>query len=738
MSLTEITSNLIYFYEGTSGAWNYSFDDQNWIPITSYPVKINNANTLNYCIVHFKSELTRISSNHYFIFGTEKIRVEGGNNRIIPIDIDSNGFNVIGLFQNGTSTIPGHSDIEIKDLISYNYTNITMTPEHGYFLQNHFGKSAINIKISNLINYGNINNNFCGGIGGANICLNGGIQVNNCVNYGNVGTSNDNVGCGGIFASNFLINNQASSSVENCINFGEINSTQSGGIFARSFYIGNSVIVSKCINFGNINGQFSAGIISSGIRIELSTISYTGILFELTNCYNVGNLNTNNTSGIINHMLSEYNVNNTNIFFKISNCYNTGTFGSFNNVSGIVGRIFEEMSKDINYDFLIIENCYNLSNILNVNQTGILGLYNTGPLNIKLKIKNCYSVTNSNTQNAIHNSAQTNIGNLNLENNNTTTLWDDSVAQITLINIARQNNNFNNYNISPSVITWIQTSPSTPYILSCFNTSIYDSIYNNKLVGEIIYANGPVPMATYSLVGKNSEKITFDEINNFIQIESDAPVGTYKIIIHQVLPDSTYNTMLVTITVIAICFGENTLLPIVVKNDENKCKIIYKRIQEISVGEFIMTEYHGPKKIKYIYKEKIQNVQNHENQNKLNNKLYVLKKEQFPALIEDLVLTGNHPILVKLNNLNMLEMSKNPEKYLRNYYRLETYKNKKAEDYNIDGIFNIYNVILENNNKYVKYPIRINGILSESCEEYNYHKYMRKTDKKESKTIKTK
>jgi hypothetical protein len=536
---------------------------------------------------------------------------------------------------------------------------------------------------------------------------------------GNIG----GVGCGGIFASNFLVNNQGISSVENSINFGEINSAQSGGIIAgQSFEIGNFVKVSKCINFGNINGSFSAGIVSEGIKITATNIGYTGTLFELTDCYNVGNLNNNNTSGIVNKILSEYNVNNTNIFFKISNCYNIGTFGSFNNVSGIVGRTaFEDVGKDINYDFLIIENCYNVSNILNVNQTGIFGLYNSGPWNIKLKIKNCYSVTNSNTQNAIHDSAQTNIGNLNLENNNTTTIWNDSIAESTLINIARLNNNYNNYNISPSVVAWIQTSPNTPYVLSSFNTSIFNSIYNNKLVGEIINANSPVPMATYSLVGKNSVKILYDELNNTILIENDAPVGTYKIIIHQVLPDSTYNTMLVTITVIAICFGDNTLLPIVVKN-ENKCKIVYKKIQEISVGEYVMTEYHGPKKIKYIYHEKIQNVPNGENQKKLNNKLYLLKKEKFPELIEDLVLTGNHSILVKLNHLNIQAMTKNPEMYLRNYYRLETYKNKKAEDYFFDGVFNIYNVILENNNKYVKYPIRINGILSESCEEYIYHK----------------
>jgi len=66
------------------------------------------------------------------------------------------------------------------------------------------------------------------------------------------------------------------------------------------------------------------------------------------------------------------------------------------------------------------------------------------------------------------------------------------------------------------------------------------------------------------------------------------------------------------------------------------------------------------------------------------------------------------------------EIINNNHKFTRNFFRLETYKNKKSIDFNVEGVFNIYNIVLENNCIGKRYPIRVNGILTESLSEYDY------------------
>ncbi len=727
--MTIITAKNISIREGSSGAWEYKKgNDSNYTLISTYPITLENSNTSTQtCIVSFESNLTVISANHYFIIGSENIRIEG-NNKIITTSNLNGDFTVYGLFQNGSfSGGIAQSNIEIKDMKYYNSINLQLQSNHGYFLQQGFGYSSTGgitgLKISNLINHGNINNNGCGGIGPIS---HGSVEIKNCITYGQIYGQNEIFGsCGGLFADySFVAGDEVW--IENCLNYGNINSQNCGGIFGpTSFRINKKTTISKCINFGEINGISCGGIFAPFCvrHISTTTLYDDNIIFDCSDCINYGVINNYRCSGIFGVENFKYDTVgiNTRVAnkFKVTNCYNHGEFKNFGDCCGIIGfGSFESPGAVSNYfELLIIQNSYNFSNILNSTQSGIISkLHQNVNINVLGKVKNCYSVTSGITENGIFvNEYSYPIG-ITFEDNNVTSTWNDAVAESTLLNFATQNNNFNNYNIDN--VDWIQVSPGVPYVLACFNQSIYENTYANKLPGDIIDPSTPPPMATYSLVGKNSNFINFDPIEKTITILNGAPSGAFKVIIHQVqnnIYNNIYNTMLVSINIIAICFGENTLLPIITENK----KVTYKRIKDIKIGEIMMTEYHGLKKIKYIYHKKIQNVSNYQNKNK--DKLYVLKKQDYPELIQDLVLTGGHPILVNLN-FSFNEMLKNPDMFLRNFYRLETYKNKKAVDFDCDGVYDIYNVILENNNKYNKYPIRINGILTESCEEYLYNK----------------
>jgi hypothetical protein len=96
----------------------------------------------------------------------------------------------------------------------------------------------------------------------------------------------------------------------------------------------------------------------------------------------------------------------------------------------------------------------------------------------------------------------------------------------------------------------------------------------------------------------------------------------------------------------------------------------------------------------------------------------VCKKEIFPELNEDLIITGGHSILVdKLNDDEMkLTIEKLGEVYVTdNKYRLIACIDSRAIPYDVAGEYNIYHIALENDNYFYNYGIYANGLLVESC-----------------------
>lgn len=139
-------------------------------------------------------------------------------------------------------------------------------------------------------------------------------------------------------------------------------------------------------------------------------------------------------------------------------------------------------------------------------------------------------------------------------------------------------------------------------------------------------------------------------------------------------------------------------------------------IRNLRKGDMVKTVAHGFVPIHSIgYKSFV----NSGDEERTVDRLYVCKKEEFPALSSDLILTGNHSILVKSfqpgEKENMLKVLKRV--YVTdNHYRLPAFAMTKTHPYKVQGTYNVYNLSLEHNFGDMNYGIYANGLLVEtSC-----------------------
>jgi len=170
------------------------------------------------------------------------------------------------------------------------------------------------------------------------------------------------------------------------------------------------------------------------------------------------------------------------------------------------------------------------------------------------------------------------------------------------------------------------------------------------------------------------------------------------------------------------CFNYNTKILSLTKYLEEK----YIPIQDLQKGDYIKTYLHGYKKIDCIgSNDMINNI----NKNELYACMYVMKKSTKNELIEDLIITGSHSILV--DNLTKEEAEKQDNlkfnvKIDNKYLLLACVSNKfiKLEELQL---YTYYHFTLENDgddNK--RYGVWSNGILSEipSKNQFITHKYI--------------
>lgn len=149
------------------------------------------------------------------------------------------------------------------------------------------------------------------------------------------------------------------------------------------------------------------------------------------------------------------------------------------------------------------------------------------------------------------------------------------------------------------------------------------------------------------------------------------------------------------------CFLEGST--ILCENDN------YIPIEKIEPGTLVKTHQHGYKRVELIGTSEIYNNGNDE---RTENKLYILKKDKYPELKEDLIVTGHHSILVdKLTDIQRKKIITSLGKiYITgNKYRLMTFADERAEPYKADGKFKIWHFALENTCIYSNYGVYANG-----------------------------
>jgi hypothetical protein len=154
-----------------------------------------------------------------------------------------------------------------------------------------------------------------------------------------------------------------------------------------------------------------------------------------------------------------------------------------------------------------------------------------------------------------------------------------------------------------------------------------------------------------------------------------------------------------------VCFKEGTTL----LTDRG-----YRLIETLRPGDLIKTINHGFKSIEMIgFRSMIHSA----SEDRIKDQLYVCRSDQYPEVIEDLVITGCHSILTKQFGEGEREKTKEvlSDIYVTdNHYRLPACVDKRAAVYETAGMYTIYHIALENDDNYMNYGIYANGLLVET------------------------
>ena len=174
-----------------------------------------------------------------------------------------------------------------------------------------------------------------------------------------------------------------------------------------------------------------------------------------------------------------------------------------------------------------------------------------------------------------------------------------------------------------------------------------------------------------------------------------------------------------TINIQGICFKEGT--KILTGNG-------YVPIENLKKGDLVKTLKHNYVPINMIGRAVIHNLSTQE---RTKERLYKCSKEQYPELMEDLIITGCHSILVD-EFTSPKQRLKTAEVLTRIFvtdakYRLPACVDERASVYEIPGPHTIYHLALENDDYLMNYGIYANGLLVETSSK----RYLKELSKME-------
>jgi hypothetical protein len=152
-------------------------------------------------------------------------------------------------------------------------------------------------------------------------------------------------------------------------------------------------------------------------------------------------------------------------------------------------------------------------------------------------------------------------------------------------------------------------------------------------------------------------------------------------------------------------------------------------IQLLKKGDLVQTFNDGLVHVKFVGKIKFFNKLTEE---RINPHLYKLNKNDFPELLEDLFITGGHPLLVDEKDLDEETKKKlldiDVPIIIEDKYRVFACIHPKAELWNDEGMKEVFDIVLENEDPHRNYGIYVNGILTESMDEDFFLNYSEMTE----------
>jgi hypothetical protein len=167
------------------------------------------------------------------------------------------------------------------------------------------------------------------------------------------------------------------------------------------------------------------------------------------------------------------------------------------------------------------------------------------------------------------------------------------------------------------------------------------------------------------------------------------------------------------------CFNEGTKILCLNKNLEEE----YIPIENLKKRDLVKTYKHGYRKIELIGKNPMIN-----NPEKFNECMYKMEKTDENGLLEDLIVTGYHSILVD----DLGELKEENDKILGttqmidNKYLLLSAVSKQFIKLENTNLYTYYHFVLENNeNDDQRFGVWANGILTETTSKNDFinHKY---------------
>ena len=160
------------------------------------------------------------------------------------------------------------------------------------------------------------------------------------------------------------------------------------------------------------------------------------------------------------------------------------------------------------------------------------------------------------------------------------------------------------------------------------------------------------------------------------------------------------------------CFLEGSKILCQIEGKEE-----YRPIETLRNGTLVKTSRDGFKPVAMIGHSKIYNPSN---DSRSTNRLYRCPTKNYPDLTEELIITGQHSILVDTltDEQRKLILEHMGDIYVTDKkYRLIAAVDERAEPYVSEGVFTIWHLALEHENYYMNYGIYANGLLVETMSQ---------------------